>query len=53
MINAPEKIPAEPRPAIARPRIKAIELGAAPQIRLPSSKIPMAIRYTYLIEKKV
>ena len=44
MMSAPEKIPADPRPAIARPMIKAIEFGAAPQIKLPSSKIPIAIR---------
>lgn len=30
MLMAPEKIPAEPRPAIARPTMKAFELGAAP-----------------------
>lgn len=33
-----------PKPATARPMIKAIELGAAPQIKLPSSKIPIAAR---------
>lgn len=45
---APEKIPAAPTPAIARPMIKVVEFGATPQIKLPSSKIANAIRYTHL-----
>ena len=53
MIKAPEKIPADPNPAIALPTIKAVELGATPQIKEPNSKMPIATRYTYLIEKKV
>jgi hypothetical protein len=44
IINAPEKIPALPIPAMARPIIKAMELGAIPQIRLPNSKIAIAMR---------
>lgn len=44
MIKAPEKIPALPMPAMARPIIKAMELGAAPQMRLPSSNMPIAMR---------
>lgn len=44
MIKAPEKIPALPIPATALPQIRAIEFGATPQIRLPSSKMKMAIR---------
>jgi len=43
-IKAPLNIPADPNPAIARPRIKAIEFGAIPHIKLPSSKIPIAVR---------
>ena len=44
MINAPAKMPAEPTPAIARPTIRALDVGAAPQIADPSSKRKMAIR---------
>jgi hypothetical protein len=53
IMSAPEKIPADPNPAIARPRIKAIEFGAIPHTKLPSSNMPIATRYTYLMEKKV
>jgi len=34
----PEKIPAEPRPAMARPTMNAVEFGAAPHIVDPISK---------------
>lgn len=51
MISAPENTPAEPRPATARPQINAIEFGATPQTRLPSSKMKIAMRYTHLMEK--
>jgi hypothetical protein len=44
MIKAPEKMPAEPNPAIARPMIKAVELGDTPQTKEPTSKIPIAVR---------
>ena len=44
MINAPEKIPAEPIPAIERPMINAVDVGATPQTNEPSSKIKMAVR---------
>lgn len=44
MMTEPEKIPAEPSPAMARPMIKAVEFGAAPHTADPISKIPMAIR---------
>jgi hypothetical protein len=53
MRMAPEKIPADPTPAIARPMIKAAELGAAPQMALPISKMTRAIKKTHLMEKKV
>jgi hypothetical protein len=53
MIRAPEKMPAEPTPAKALPMMRAIELGATPQTKLPSSKTPIAIKYTHLIEKYV
>jgi hypothetical protein len=51
MMSAPEKIPALPTPATALPMIKAMEFGATPQIRLPSSNMEIAMRKTYLIEK--
>jgi hypothetical protein len=44
MIKAPEKIPAHPNPAIARPTISAFESGAAPHIKEPSSNTPIAAR---------
>lgn len=53
MTRAPAKIPADPIPAIARPMMRAVDVGAAPQTSEPSSKIPMAIRYTHLMLKKV
>ncbi len=36
---APEKTPAAPTPATALPMIRALELGATPQTRDPSSNI--------------
>jgi hypothetical protein len=44
MITPPLNTPAEPSPAIARPTIKAFEVGATPQISDPSSKSAMAER---------
>lgn len=44
IIKAPEKIPADPIPAMARPMINAVEFGAAPQMALPTSKIKIAVR---------
>lgn len=44
MITPPLKTPADPRPAIARPTIKAFDVGAAPQISEPSSKSAIAER---------
>jgi hypothetical protein len=41
---APEKIPAAPTPATARPMIRAVELGATPQMREPISKMNRAMR---------
>jgi hypothetical protein len=51
MIRAPEKTPALPTPAMARPTIKALLLGATPQTREPISKMEMASRKMYLMEK--
>lgn len=53
IIRAPEKMPAEPMPATARPIIRAVEFGAAPQIAEPISKMVMAIKKTHLTGKKV
>jgi len=50
IMSAPENIPALPTPAMARPTMRAIELGAIPQMRLPNSKMPMAMRKTHLME---
>jgi hypothetical protein len=51
--KAPENKPAAPIPATALPIIKVMEFWATPQIRLPSSKIPMALRKTHLMLRKV
>lgn len=42
MRTAPLKIPAEPIPAMARPMMRAVELGATPQMREPTSKMNRA-----------
>lgn len=39
LIDAPVKMPADPNPAMALPRMKAVELGAAPHIAEPISKM--------------
>jgi hypothetical protein len=53
MINAPENTPADPIPAIVRPRINATELGAAPHTAEPTSKRNIAKMKTYFGEAKV
>lgn len=40
MMRDPEKMPEHPRPAIALPKIRVDEFGAAPQIREPISNSP-------------
>jgi hypothetical protein len=40
---APEKIPAAPTPATARPIMSAVEFGATPQINEPTSKMNKAV----------
>jgi hypothetical protein len=45
----PEKMPAAPTPATARPTIKVIELGERAQIREPTSNREMADKNTHLI----
>jgi hypothetical protein len=44
IVYDPDPTPAPPTPAMARPTMRAGEFGATPQIRLPSSKMKMAIR---------
>lgn len=50
MTEDPENIPAEPIPAMARPMMKAVELGAAPQIAEPTSKTTTAARKIIFVE---
>lgn len=50
MIMAPPNIPADPKPAIARPTMKAVDVGAAPHTTDPSSNRPMAAKKTHLGE---
>ena len=38
---------------MARPTMRAAELGAAPQMALPISKMTRAVKYTHLMLKKV
>jgi hypothetical protein len=47
---APENIPADPTPAIARPTMKALEFKALPQTADPTSNIKIAIRKIDLVE---
>lgn len=47
---APENMPADPRPAMARPIIKAFESGAAPHNTDPTSKMAIAVRKTFFEE---
>lgn len=44
MTKAPEKMPATPIPAIARPTIKTELEGATPQIKDPISNMPTAVK---------
>ena len=49
----PAWTPPAPSPAILRPKIKAIEFGAAPQIAEPISNSKTAARKVFLTFKKV
>lgn len=49
----PVRIPALPRPAMARPTIKVIEFGATPQSSEPISNRNRAVRYAFLTEKSM
>jgi len=51
MTIAPENRPAVPTPARARPMMKAVELGARAETRLPSSKMATAERNDSLMSK--
>lgn len=53
MMKAPQKMPAPPRPEIARPMIKAIDVGAAPQTALPTSKMTIEDKNTHFVDSKV
>ena len=53
MMKLPAKIPAEPIPAMARPTIRAVEFGEVAQMRDPSSKIIIEVKYDHLRLKKV
>ena len=53
MTTTPEKTPADPKPAMARPRINAVDVGAAPHSADPASKSVMETRKTNLLLKKV
>lgn len=53
LIRAPVEMPAAPRPAMALPMMKAVEVGATAQRREPTSKIPIAARKTHLIDTAV
>jgi hypothetical protein len=50
---APVKIPEEPKPAIARPMMRAMELGAAPQRAEPTSNKKIPVRKTHFVGAKV
>ena len=50
IIIPPENIPAEPKPAIARPTMNAIEFGAAPQSADPISNTKTEIRNVHFVE---
>jgi hypothetical protein len=52
-INDPEMIPAQPDPAIARPTIRAVDVGAMPEIKEPRNRIPTALTNTHLTKKNL
>lgn len=53
MTMLPENNPAVPKPASARPTMKALEFGADAVTMLPSSNNATAVRYVYFTEKIV
>jgi hypothetical protein len=48
IVYAPDPTPAPPSPAIARPTMSTVEVGATPQIKLPSSNKKSAKRKVIL-----
>lgn len=50
IVIAPEKIPATPSPAMARPMMRVVEFGATPHINEPNSKITTAAMKNHLME---
>ena len=53
IIKAPQNIPVPPIPAIARPMMSATELGLAPQMAEPTSKINTAPTKHHLRDNNV
>lgn len=51
-VKDPVFTPAAPKPAIARPTIRATEEGATPQIKLPTSRRKIASRNVIFRLKK-
>jgi hypothetical protein len=49
IIIPPEKMLADPRPAMARLIMKVVELGAAPQSADPAAKITIETKNTYFV----
>lgn len=49
MTVVPEKMPADPIPAMALPMMNAVELGAPPHRADPTSKIRIAMRKRSLV----
>jgi hypothetical protein len=47
----PEVIPAQPTPAMARPAISTLLVGATAQIKEPSSKMEIAMSNVFLASK--
>lgn len=52
-LTHPEKMPAAPTPWMARPMMKAVEDGAAPQMAEPISKSAMEEMKTVFTDQKV
>lgn len=53
MMFDPEVTPAAPNPAMARPTMRAVEVGATAQTRLPTSKMATEVKYTGFVEKNL
>jgi len=45
-----KNVPADPNPAMARPTMSAVDVGAAPQMADPISNIATAMRKTHFGE---